>query len=310
MSNYNTRNNNCSVSGGKPVNESVQQLAREHYENFPVASVFLPDDKREDIRRLYAYARTVDDLGDEAEGDRMRKLDAWERDLRRCFGETPKHEVLKSVQDTIRTHDLPPEPFLRLIEANRRDQRVTRYETWDALLDYCTYSANPCGRLYLMVFGYRDEQLFSRSDYTCTALQLTNFWQDVGIDLEKDRIYIPQELLDEYDISPSHLFRWREKREYPDRFLMVMDELVRRTTSFFARGVDLAGAVHSRLRFDLLLFTLGGTALLKQLKAERYPVFDKRVKLQGLNRMKIFPKALWYVVSGTYDGLKREIVIN
>ncbi len=289
---------------------SVQQLAKRHYENFPLATGFLPGDLQEDIRRLYAYARTVDDIGDEAQGNRSELLDRWEEGLNRCFDGTPEHEVLEAVQKTIRKHDLPKEPFRRLIEANRRDQHVKRYETWEDLLEYCTYSANPCGRLYLMVCGYRDEKRFALSDATCTALQLANFWQDVGIDLQKDRVYIPQKVLGRYDIASNDLYRWDREECSPDSFVEMMDELVHRTGRLFAKGLDLVTLVRPRLRFDLLLFTLGGSSVLKQLRAQQYPVFEKRVKLEGMQRWSIFPRALWHAVSGQYDDLKRKIVID
>lgn len=289
---------------------SVQQLAKDHYENFPLATGFLPGELQEDIRRLYAYARTTDDIGDEASGDRSELLDRWENELNRCFDGTPENRVLKAVQTTVEKHDLPRKPFRDLIEANRRDQRVNRYDTWEDLLEYCTYSANPCGRLYLMVCGYRDEKRFQLSDYTCTALQMANFWQDVGIDLGKDRIYIPQNVLDRYDITPDDLYRWDREERSPDAFIEMMDELVHRTGKLFANGLDLVNMVRPRLRFDLLLFTLGGSSVLKQLRSERYPVFEKRVKLEGKNRWSIFPRALWYAVSGQYDELKEKIVID
>ena len=168
-----------------------RRIALGHYENFPVVSWLLPRELRPHIFALYAYCRGVDDLGDKSEGDRLALLDDWEAELRRCYDGSPSDARFVALADTIRRFDIPPEPFLRLIEANRRDQRTNRYQTFDELLDYCTYSANPVGRLVLYVFGYRDEERARLADSTCTALQLANFWQDVRRDLKMGRVYIP-----------------------------------------------------------------------------------------------------------------------
>ncbi len=290
--------------------ESARELAESHYENFPVATWLLPSSVRDHVKRLYAYARTVDDLGDEAEGNRSRALDDWEKDLQRCFDGTPQHPILKALQPTVREHDLPAEPFRRLIEANRQDQRKHRYETWEELLNYCTYSANPCGRLFLMVCGYRDTTLFEYADKTCTALQLTNFWQDIGIDLEKDRIYLPREDRKRYGISNQNLREWNRNEHTPDRLIELMNELVDRTNRLFSEGLELLNHVEGRVRFDILLFTLGGHHLLKQLQNQKYPVFQKRVKLTGPSRWMLFPKAAWTLWWSGVDHLREKIVID
>ena len=170
-----------------------RHIALGHYENFKLVSLVLPKDLQGPIFVLYAYCRGVDDLGDEAEGDRLALLDGWEAELRRCYDDAPTDIRFVALADTIRRFDIPLEPFLRLIEANRREQRVTRYQTFDELLDYCSYSANPVGRMVLYVFGYRDEERALIADNTCTALQLTNFWQDLRRDLKAGRIYLPLE---------------------------------------------------------------------------------------------------------------------
>ena len=182
-----------------------RRIALGHYENFPVVSWLLPRELRPHIFALYAYCRGVDDLGDEAEGDRLALLDEWEAELRRCYDGSPSDVRFVALADTIRRFDIPPEPFLRLIEANRRDQRVNRYQTFDELLDYCSYSANPVGRLVLYVFGYRDEERARLADNTCTALQLANFWQDVRRDLKMGRVYIPLEDMARFGYSEADL---------------------------------------------------------------------------------------------------------
>ena len=140
-------------------------LAQDHYENFSVVTRFVPKERLPHVAALYAYCRTVDDLGDEAEGDRLRLLDEWQADLERCYSGTPEHPYLLALQQTIRAFDIPPEPLLKLVTANRMDQRQGRYATYDDLLRYCDHSANPVGRLYLYLLGYRDEErqlLFDR----------------------------------------------------------------------------------------------------------------------------------------------------
>ena len=182
-----------------------RSLTKTHYENFTVGSLLLPKAKRQHVSNLYAYCRTVDDLGDEAEGDRRALLEQWREDLERCYDRTPNHPVMVALQDTIQRYRIPREPFLKLIEANRMDQEVARYQTFDDLLYYCDHSANPCGRLFLYVFEYRDEERQQLSDYTCTALQLANFWQDVNRDWGKGRVYLPVEDMKAHGVTEEQL---------------------------------------------------------------------------------------------------------
>ena len=182
----------CSVEDAERY---TRWLATHHYENFSVASWLLPRRLHQHFYNVYSYCRWSDDLGDEVP-DRTRALqllDAWEGDLRLIYepGRSPYHPVLIALAETIRAKNIPIQPFTDLLRAFRRDQTVQRYATWDDVLDYCVYSANPVGRLVLYICGYRDAERQRLSDYTCTALQLANFWQDVARDLEKGRIYIP-----------------------------------------------------------------------------------------------------------------------
>ncbi|HET9477317.1 MAG TPA: squalene/phytoene synthase family protein, partial [Dehalococcoidia bacterium] len=162
-----------------------RRLARGRNENFTVASWLLPRALRRHMYAIYAYCRGVDDLGDEAEGDRPALLDEWERELQACYDGNPSDPRFIALQRTIQRFGIPPDPFQRLIEANRRDQVVQRYATFDALREYCSYSANPVGELVLHVFGYQDERRRRLSGATCTALQLANFWQDTWRDFRK-----------------------------------------------------------------------------------------------------------------------------
>ena len=188
------------------------ELARSHYENFSLGSWLLPRDKRKHSYAIYAFCRFVDDLGDEYDGDRLKALDTWERELTLCYEGTPRHPYMVALQETIRTFDIPREPFLKLIEANRMDQVNTRYATYDDLKHYCRHSANPVGQMVLYVFGYRDDERHRLSDYTCTALQLTNFWQDVARDYAMGRIYIPLEDIKRFGYTEGQLAR---RRIYP-----------------------------------------------------------------------------------------------
>jgi squalene synthase HpnC len=255
--------------------EQCRRIARGRSENFPVVTWLLPRELRKPMYAVYAYCRGVDDLGDEADGDRLALLADWERQLRACYEGSPSDGRFIALQDTIRRFDIPVEPFLRLIEANRRDQTVTRYETFNDLLEYCTYSANPVGHLVLYVFGYRDPARQRLSDATCTALQLTNFWQDVTVDYEMGRVYIPQEDLARFDVTEDVI---RERKITGD-FRRLMAFEVRRTRDYFADGADLIGHVNGRLRTDLRLFTLGGMAVLDEIERRGHDVLTELPKL-------------------------------
>jgi squalene synthase HpnC len=265
-----------------------RRIALGHYENFPVMSWLLPRELRPHIFAVYAYCRGVDDLGDEAEGDRLALLDEWEAELRRCFIGSPSDARFVALADTIRRFDVPPEPFLRLIEANRRDQRTNRYQTFEELLDYCTYSANPVGRLVLHVFGYWDEERVRLADNTCTALQLANFWQDVRRDFRMDRVYIPLEDMVQFGYSEADLAARRVTPEF--RRLMRFE--VERTREYFARGLPLIDRVTGRLRLDLRMFTLGGLAVLDQIERQRYDVLTRRLRVSGVRKAWLLGRGL------------------
>ena len=252
-----------------------QRLATSHYENFTVASWLLPRALRPHVHAVYAYCRGVDDLGDEAEGDRLALLDDREAELRRCFDGDAQQPAFVALQETIRCFDIPPEPFLRLIEANRMDQRANRYRTFTNLQAYCRNSANPVGHLVLYLFGYRDEERQRLSDATCTALQLTNFWQDVRRDLGKGRIYIPLEEMERFHYSEDDLLAAR----FDGRFRDLMAFQVRRTRELFRSGLELIPRVRGRLRLDLRLFSLGGLAVLDAIEDIGYDVLSRRPKL-------------------------------
>ncbi len=265
-------------------------LATHHYENFNVVSWLLPRHLHQHFYNVYAYCRWSDDLGDEvADPARaLELLDAWEDELGLLYerGHGPLHPVLIALGETIRAKQIPAQPFRDLLRAFRQDQRVHRYATWDGVLDYCVYSANPVGRLVLYLCDYRDEERQRLSDYTCTALQLANFWQDVARDLEKGRIYIPLDALAAYGLGEADIVAGR----FDARYAALMKSLISRTRELFAAGLPLAASVEPFLRVDIDMFSRGGLAVLKAIESsgyntlERRPAISKRAQLALLGR--------------------------
>ena len=261
-----------------------QRIAARHYENFPVASWLLPAEMRPHIAAIYAFARTADDFadeGDRSEDERLSLLAGWRRRLQDAAAGrldadgAEAAEVFTALAETIAACDLDVQLFDDLISAFEQDVRVTRYDTWPALFDYCRRSANPVGRLVLAVAGYRDAELDASSDALCTALQLTNFWQDVAIDWKKGRIYVPGEVLreadaDERDLDSGHLTpAWQA----------ALAEAVRGTRHIFADGRRVVDAVRGRLGWELRATWLGGSRILDRLEAADFDVFHARPKL-------------------------------
>ena len=265
-----------------------QRLATSHYENFSVLSWFLPRALRPHFSSVYAFCRCTDDLGDEDDtaspAERLARLDAWEVDLRRCFSanESPKHPYLLALRETIRRFDLPEEPFLRLVEANRMDQRASRYPTYADLLRYCAYSANPVGRLVLMLYGYRDDERQRCSDAICTALQLTNFWQDIASDYEqRNRIYLPAEDMARFGYDEAALARGEATPAF--RALMAFE--VERARGLFAEGMPLLAKLHGMPRRAVALFALGGLEALAAIERRSYDVFAQRPTLSSRRKL-------------------------
>src|SRR5262245_33717018 len=213
------------------------RLARDHYENFPVASWLVPKHQRPAVQAIYAFARVADDFADEApyEGQRLERLDEWERLLHDCFRGRAIDPVFVALREAVLGFALPLQPFRDLLTAFRMDVTKKRYESEADLLEYCRLSANPRGRLMLMVFGRDDEALRKRSDAICTALQLANHWQDVAIDLKKDRIYIPEEALRRFAVGEDDLRSGRAT----EAFRALMRDRVERTRALFAAGRPL-----------------------------------------------------------------------
>jgi squalene synthase HpnC len=249
--------------------ELAEIAARAAGENFPVGSVLFPRPLRPHIRALYCYARLVDELGDAYEGDRLAALDELEGEVDAAFARTATWPVLRNVEPTIREFDLPREPFLRLIEANRMDQRVSEYATWADLKQYCVHSADPCGRLVLGVLRRLDEpELVEASDSVCTGLQLVNFLQDVPRDLELGRVYLPAE--DRRTFGDPPLDRPSEELRGLLRFEAA------RATELLAAGELLRAQIGGRLGRAVALFARGGLAALDALDSAGWDIFTGR----------------------------------
>jgi squalene synthase HpnC len=266
------------ASGRWSVEESYEycrNLAKSHYENFTVGSWFLPKEKRPHVYAVYAFCRFVDDLGDESQGDRLSLLDSWEEELLSSQDSRPDHPITVALGETIRRFHIPREPFLKLIEANRIDQRAHRHRTYGDLLHYCDHSANPVGRLFLYLFGYRDEERQRLADATCTALQLTNFWQDVRRDLEMGRVYIPQEDMERFGYPEERLQAGVADEAFRDLMRFQVD----RARALFDQGARLVDMVDGAARLDIALFTLGGLHILKAIERRGYDVLRSRPTL-------------------------------
>jgi squalene synthase HpnC len=248
--------------------------ARAHYENFPVG-LFVPRAKRPYVHALYAFARAADDFADEPmyEGMRGEKLDQWEARLHAAYEGRAEDPIFVALAETVRRLEIPKGLLLDLLSAFRQDTVKSRYDTWEELLDYCRRSADPVGRLVLLVFGYRDDaDLPPLSDAICTGLQLANHWQDVAIDLRKDRIYLPKELRDRFAVGEWDL----NAGKVTEGFQSLMAEVIRRTRALFDRGRPLCDRVGRDLRFEMRLTWLGGVSILERIEEAGYDVFRRR----------------------------------
>src|ERR1700686_1494638 len=266
-----------------------ERLARTHYENFSVATWFLPKRLRQHFYNVYAYCRISDDLGDET-GSReasLQLLDEWESELNACYEGHPRHPVFVALAGTVREFDIPKQTFADLLTAFRQDQTVTRYETFDDLLGYCRYSANPVGHLVLYLCGYRDAERQQLSDYTCTALQLANFWQDVSVDYAKGRIYLPLEDLRRYSVSEQDLARDRNT----PAFCEMMKFQVQRAHEWFDRGLPLVKEVDKELAVDLELFSRGGQEILNAIERQNFAVLGRRPVISKMRKLALVARA-------------------
>src|SRR5271154_2660319 len=265
-------------------------LATHHYENFNVVSWLLPKELHQHFYNVYAYCRWADDLGDEVPDSSraLELLDWWEQELNACYDGHPSHPVFVALRETILAKNIPKQPFADLLKAFRQDQTLKRYPTWDAMVEYCVYSANPVGRLVLYLCGYRDEQRQRLSDATCTALQLSNFWQDVSRDLEKGRIYIPLDIASAHGLSDTDIV----ERRFDDRYPRLMKDLIVRTRALFAEGMPLATMVDARLSIDLEMFSRGGLADLDAIEASGYNTLHHRPSISKAKQARLLSRSL------------------
>jgi squalene synthase HpnC len=267
-----------------------RRLAESHYENFHVASWFLPKRFRPHFHAIYAYCRVSDDLGDEV-GNREQSLallDLWGAELDACYQGVTRHPVFVALAETIRACEIPKEPFADLLVAFRQDQIVTRFATTDEVLGYCRYSANPVGRLVLYACGYRDAERFALSDHTCSALQLANFWQDIRVDYQKDRIYLPRADMDRYGVDEATIAEGR----FTPQFRELMRYEVDYARKMFRAGMPLIGMVDSELALDLNLFSSGGLEILRAIEHQDYNVLRARPSISKSRKVALLLRAL------------------
>lgn len=280
--------------------EFCKNLAVSHYENFPVGSFLIPKDKRKYVYSIYAFARTADDIADSNESsyDKFHKLGLLKEDLHKAVKnefediDAGNKKFLIALSHTIETLKIPVDEFNDLLAAFMQDAIKSRYEKWDELIEYSKFSANPIGHLILILFGYdikKDAKLFEYSDKICTALQLTNFWQDVSVDLKIDRVYIPEEVMNQYEYDYDALILGREDK----RFHNMMKDLVNRTQCLFLEGKDLVNNVSGRLKLEMKLTYAGGNEILNKIEDINYNVLTERVKLSKTDFIKLFFKTIF-----------------
>jgi squalene synthase HpnC len=279
----------------------TRHLTHSHYENFSVVSVLLPKRLRQDFCNIYAFCRVADDLGDEV-GDRaesLRLLGQFAGMTRDCYAGRATMGLFVALAGTIRKYDIPIQPFLDLIDAFEQDQRIVRYETFEQVVDYCRRSADPVGRLVLYMCGYRDERRQILSDKICTALQLTNFWQDVRRDvLERDRIYLPRESIERFGVDERQI---REGR-CDDNYRKLIQFEVDRTEAMFDEGEALLPLLDRSVRAQISLFAKGGRAILRAIRKQSCDTLTSRPSLSKLQKGRLVLSAMTGYLAGRCCG--------
>lgn len=271
-----------------------ERMARAHYENFPVGSLLVPRRLRRHVYSIYAFARTADDFADEdyetkglSEAERLAALADWQQRLEACARGQADHPIFIALAATIKELQLPLKLFSDLLSAFKQDVVKRRYADFPEVLDYCTRSANPVGRLILLLFDYRDERLHQLSDHICTALQLANFWQDVAVDIKKDRVYLPQDELARYGVSLDDL----RARRFSEQYAALLKFQVARTREIFARGRPLPELVRGRLRYELRLTWHGGMRILERIAELGYDTLGRRPTLLPQDKLRLLLRA-------------------
>jgi squalene synthase HpnC len=304
----------CETLTADEARAYTRSLAQSHYENFSVLSWFVPARLRDDFGNVYAFCRWADDLGDETGDPRKSEalLSWWREELGRCYDGRPRHPVFVALSETISRHDIPRKPFDDLIDAFVQDQRVSRYDTWEQVVDYCTRSADPVGRLVLYLAGHRDAERQRLSDATCTALQLANFWQDVRRDvLERDRVYIPRDAAAAHGLDLELMVKaiqLDERGRFDPKcaacppslgmtalrpaYVGAIRELVARTRPLFAAGRGLLPMLGNDIRPAVELFSMGGEAVLTMIERRGYNTMTGRPSLSRAKKMSLMLRLL------------------
>lgn len=268
-----------------------RQLARRHYENFTVASLLLPPPLRQHFYHIYAYCRWADDLADET-GDPAQSLallEWWEAQLDACYRGETTHPVFLALAETIQEFSIPPAPFRDLLVAFRQDQRVTRYETREQLLEYCRYSANPVGRLVLYLGRCCNPEQMPWSDAICTGLQLANFWQDVARDFARGRVYLPLADCQQFGFDVARL----AERPCPPEFRRLLAAEVADAEGWLRRGLPLVAHVPRSLRWDISLFIHGGLTILEAIRRQNYDVLSSRPVVSKFQKLALVARCWW-----------------
>ncbi len=284
----------------------TRRLAESHYENFTVVSKLLPKRLREHFAAVYAFCRWADDLGDETgdPAESLRLLGWWRDELGLCYTGRPRHPVFVALEPTVRAFEIPSKPFEDLISAFEQDQTVHRYETWEQVVDYCTRSADPVGRLVLYMCGHADAERQRLSDRTCTALQLVNFWQDVRRDIvERDRVYVPAEALAEQGLTHDDLVGHVKGAKplaaaHEEAYARVIEGLLDRTEPMFAEGRGLWAMIGRDMRLPIKLFTLGGEAVARSIRKIGYDTLDRRPAVGRATKLWLMARAMVGKVAG------------
>lgn len=292
--------NNLKILDYEYAYRYCKEIAIRHYENFPVGSLLIPKSKRKFIYSIYAFARTADDIADSSKLDeksKLKRLYEFENELNKSLNSEfdrliPETEnIFIALYDTVNALNIPADELRNLLTAFRQDAVKQRYKNFSELVQYSEYSANPVGHLVLFIFNYdrsADSEAFRFSDKVCTALQLTNFWQDVSEDLKLNRVYIPEDIMKEYNYSYEMLFR----KEENDDFLKMMKALIDRTRIIFADGRKILNHVKGRLRLELKATISGGEEILNKIESMNYRVLSRRVKISNYDKLRIISSVL------------------
>ena len=264
--------------------QNCLEIARNHYENFPVASWLVPKSYRKHIAAVYAFARIADDFADEEKN--KTKILNWRRQLYNCLSVEPKHPIFYALADTIQKFNIPVNWFDNLLTAFLWDVEKNRFQDFSELLEYSKYSANPVGRIILHIFGYSSENLMLYSDSITTALQLTNFWQDISVDIKRDKIYLPLGMMEKFKVNEQQI----ENQKYSPGFEQLIDWLIDQTKSLYNNGFPLLYSVKGRLRWELKFTLAGGEQVLEKIANNKINLLYYRPILNKRDWLRIFFK--------------------